>query len=253
MVRLIPKDEKFQELFVEDAQIMLEAARKLEDMIGVYDRLDERVAEIRALEHQGDEIDTEVEVRLDRAFITPFDREDIHELRVADRRRARRHPGGRRDVRHLRRQGADRRRPRMAGILAAQAGQLNEAIGKLEGAQGPRAEPRDRSTTSRTRRTACRAPPWRACSAVGTRRSRSSSGATSTRAREHDRRRRGRGRGHRADRRQERLTAAADAARRAPVSACGRASSPSAIAEHHVVDARDRRRSCSSHLAQRSA
>ncbi len=80
MVRLMPKDEKFQELFVDYAQTTLDAARKLEDMVVTYDRLDERVAEIRALEHHGDETQTEVEVRLDRSFITPFDREDIHEL-----------------------------------------------------------------------------------------------------------------------------------------------------------------------------
>jgi predicted phosphate transport protein (TIGR00153 family) len=38
------------------------------------------VAAIQALEHEGDEIDTEIAGRLERAFITPFDREDIHEL-----------------------------------------------------------------------------------------------------------------------------------------------------------------------------
>src|SRR5512136_1009425 len=80
MVRIIPRDEKFQALFVQDGENMLTAARKLEEMISVYDRLEERVAEIRVLEHRGDEIDTEVEVRLDRAFITPFDRADIHDL-----------------------------------------------------------------------------------------------------------------------------------------------------------------------------
>ena len=137
MVRLIPKDEKFQELFVEDARIVLEAARKLEEMIAVYDRLDERVSEIRALEHEGDEIDNEVEARLDRAFITPFDREDIHELVVAHRRRARRHPGGRRDLRHLRRQAAHRRRP-APGRDPRGAGRCScsEAIGKLETLKG---------------------------------------------------------------------------------------------------------------------
>ena len=111
MVRLIPKDEKFLELFIEDGRILLEAARKLEEMIDVYDRLDERVSEIRALEHAGDEIDNEIEARLERAFITPFDREDIHELvsRLDDV--ARRDPGDRRDVRDLRRQAADRRGP----------------------------------------------------------------------------------------------------------------------------------------------
>ncbi len=136
MVRLIPKDERFQDLFVEDAQVLLEAARKLEDMIGVYDRLDERVAEIRALEHRGDEIDTEVEVRLDRAFITPFDREDIHDLvsrlddvldgiqEIAETFVIYDVKAPTDDARHL------------AGILAAQANQLNEAVGKLDGMKG---------------------------------------------------------------------------------------------------------------------
>ena len=44
------------------------------------DRLDERVARIQALEHEGDVLDTEIALRLEKAFITPFDREDIHEL-----------------------------------------------------------------------------------------------------------------------------------------------------------------------------
>jgi uncharacterized protein len=133
MVRLIPKDEKFQELFVEYGKVTLEAARKLEDMVGVYDRLDERVAEIRALEHRGDEIDTEVEVRLDRAFITPFDREDIHELvsRMDDVLDRIQEVAETFVIYDVKAPTDDARR--MAGILAAQANQLNDAIGKLEG------------------------------------------------------------------------------------------------------------------------
>jgi uncharacterized protein len=80
MVRLIPKDEKFFELFIKDGQIIVEAARKLEAMVIEYDRLDERLSEIQALEKQGDRVDEEIAVRLERSFITPFDREDIHEL-----------------------------------------------------------------------------------------------------------------------------------------------------------------------------
>ena len=80
MVRLIPRDEKFFELFITDGEILLEAARKLEQMVESYDRLDERVAEIQVLEKRGDEIDREVAARLERSFITPFDRHDIHEL-----------------------------------------------------------------------------------------------------------------------------------------------------------------------------
>jgi predicted phosphate transport protein (TIGR00153 family) len=136
MVRLIPKDEKFQELFVEDGRNLLEAARKLEQMLGAYDRLDERVTEIRALEHRGDEIDTEVEVRLDRAFITPFDREDIHELvsRIDDVLDGIQEIAETFIIYDVAAPTDDARR--MAGILTAQASQLNDAIGKLESLEG---------------------------------------------------------------------------------------------------------------------
>ena len=80
MVRLIPRDEAFTEIFIRDGENLLAAARALEELVVTFDRLDERVAAIQALEHQGDEIDTEIAARLERAFITPFDREDIHEL-----------------------------------------------------------------------------------------------------------------------------------------------------------------------------
>ncbi len=80
MPRLIPRDEAFQEIFVKDGENLLVAARALNEMFTDFDRLDERVAEIQALEHAGDEIDAEIAARLERSFITPFDREDIHEL-----------------------------------------------------------------------------------------------------------------------------------------------------------------------------
>ena len=136
MVRIIPRDEKFQELFVEDAQNMLTAARKLEEMITVYDRLEERVAEIRVLEHRGDEIDTEVEVRLDRAFITPFDREDIHDLvnRIDDVVDGIQEVAETFIIYGVTETTDDAKR--LSAILSAQATQLNEAVGKLEGLKG---------------------------------------------------------------------------------------------------------------------
>lgn len=136
MVRLIPRDERFQELFVEDGRNMLEAARRLEEMIGLYDRLDERVAEIRVLEHRGDEIDTEVEVRLDRAFITPFDREDIHDLvsRVDDIVDGIQEVAETFVIYDVAAPTEDARV--LAGILSAQAHQLNEAIAKLDTLKG---------------------------------------------------------------------------------------------------------------------
>ena len=49
-------------------------------MVDQYDKLESRVANIQTLEKRGDEIDDEVTRRLEDAFVTPFDREDIHEL-----------------------------------------------------------------------------------------------------------------------------------------------------------------------------
>ena len=78
--RLIPKDQKFYDLFAADGENLLAAARELEQMILDYDDLEARVERIRVLEHKGDEIDNALEQRLEAAFVTPFDREDIHEL-----------------------------------------------------------------------------------------------------------------------------------------------------------------------------
>jgi hypothetical protein len=80
--RLLPKDVKFFHLFVEDGEILERAGDRLREMVDQFDRLDERVTEIQALEKAGDEIDREINRRLEDAFITPFDREDIHELTV---------------------------------------------------------------------------------------------------------------------------------------------------------------------------
>jgi hypothetical protein len=76
-LRLIPREERFYELFVEDAANILVAARQLEEMLRSYDRLEERAAELRRLEHRGDEITHDIGHRLEATFVTPFDREDI--------------------------------------------------------------------------------------------------------------------------------------------------------------------------------
>ncbi|HET7167891.1 MAG TPA: DUF47 family protein [Candidatus Limnocylindrales bacterium] len=80
--RLLPKDVRFFELFVADGENLREAAMRLDEMVSTYDRLEERVAEIQRLEKRGDDIDREINHKLEDAFITPFDREDIHELTV---------------------------------------------------------------------------------------------------------------------------------------------------------------------------
>jgi predicted phosphate transport protein (TIGR00153 family) len=79
-LRLIPRDVRFFDLFVEDAANVLGGARLLEAMLRTYDQPDARAAEIRATEHRGDEISHEIGHRLEATFVTPFDREDIYRL-----------------------------------------------------------------------------------------------------------------------------------------------------------------------------
>jgi predicted phosphate transport protein (TIGR00153 family) len=79
-LRIIPREERFFDLFIDDAANVLGAARLLEAMLRSYDVVDRRAGEIRDAEHRGDEISHEIGHRLERTFVTPFDREEIHAL-----------------------------------------------------------------------------------------------------------------------------------------------------------------------------
>jgi uncharacterized protein len=132
MVRLIPRDEAFQDIFLRDGQNLVEAARALHAMFTDFDRLDERVGRIQALEHEGDEIGNEIAARLERSFITPFDREDIHELYVRlDDIVDRIQESAETVVIYGIEAPTDEAR-RLAGIIAAQGEQLLEALQKLD-------------------------------------------------------------------------------------------------------------------------
>jgi uncharacterized protein len=80
--RLLPKDVRFFELFVADGENLMAAAQRLHQMVSTYENVDEHVVEIQRLEKAGDEIDRQISRKLEDAFITPFDREDILELTV---------------------------------------------------------------------------------------------------------------------------------------------------------------------------
>lgn len=79
-LRLIPREERFFDLFAEDAANVLGAARLLQAMLRTYDVVERRAGEIRDAEHRGDEISHDIGHRLENTFVTPFDREDIHAL-----------------------------------------------------------------------------------------------------------------------------------------------------------------------------
>jgi hypothetical protein len=80
-VRLLPRDERFFALFTSVATLNVEAAHALRDLFNSpQEKQSYLVESIKRLEHQADEITHELVTRLDRSFITPLDREDIHLL-----------------------------------------------------------------------------------------------------------------------------------------------------------------------------
>src|SRR5579871_827348 len=78
--RLLPREEGFFDLFDKQADNIVVGARALLRMLEHYTGVPEQVQEIKAIEHNGDEITHAVLTKLNQTFITPFDREDIHEL-----------------------------------------------------------------------------------------------------------------------------------------------------------------------------
>lgn len=80
-LRFLPREEDFYDLFVEVATRTAEASKLLRALLtGKADRVTYHVDAIRKLEHECDELTHEVVRRLDRTFITPIDREDIHQI-----------------------------------------------------------------------------------------------------------------------------------------------------------------------------
>jgi hypothetical protein len=82
-MRLIPKEEQFFDLFEQQAANALQGARSLHRMLEQYTTLDSAYVaskEIHELEHHGDDLVAECVARLNKSFITPFDREDIYAL-----------------------------------------------------------------------------------------------------------------------------------------------------------------------------
>jgi predicted phosphate transport protein (TIGR00153 family) len=80
--KLLPRDKKFFPLFESQSDYILEAAHLLKMLFEEpeYDRQVQIAFNIKELENKGDEVTHQVFNELDKTFITPFDREDIHQL-----------------------------------------------------------------------------------------------------------------------------------------------------------------------------
>jgi len=78
--RLMPREGKFFDLFNAHAERIVEGARELAAMIGTFKELDAHAQRIDAAERAADKVTHETISLLHKTFITPFDREQIHQL-----------------------------------------------------------------------------------------------------------------------------------------------------------------------------
>lgn len=77
---LFPKSPKFFELFREQNRIIVNAATVLHKLAEEFTDLEERCQVINRLEAEGDVMNRTIVRELSTTFITPIDREDIHEI-----------------------------------------------------------------------------------------------------------------------------------------------------------------------------
>lgn len=80
MVRMIPRENKFFDMFAEMSSNLTDGATALRDLLKDYQNVPAGVQKVKDFEHKGDDLTHAVLIKLNQTFITPFDREDIHRL-----------------------------------------------------------------------------------------------------------------------------------------------------------------------------
>jgi uncharacterized protein len=80
MAWFVPKDDSFFAMFSAMSDNLIAGARTLVDLFANYQDVEKKIDEIYRIEREGDELTHAILTKLNQTFITPFDREDIHEL-----------------------------------------------------------------------------------------------------------------------------------------------------------------------------
>ena len=78
--RFLPKDFDFFSLFEKQAAYAVEAASYLKELVAKGTLDESSLKKMHDIEHQGDEVAHAIIDQLNKTFITPFEREDIHAL-----------------------------------------------------------------------------------------------------------------------------------------------------------------------------
>lgn len=80
LARLIPRDEQFFDLFDQLTAHLTQTARMLAELLNDPQHVGDHVRAIKDVEHRADALTLTINQRIDKSFVTPIDREDIHVL-----------------------------------------------------------------------------------------------------------------------------------------------------------------------------
>jgi predicted phosphate transport protein (TIGR00153 family) len=80
MFRLLPKEEKYFDLFNRLVSHLAESAQRQQKLFDDFGNRAEYADQIKQIEHICDDLTHDIVKRLNQTFITPIDREDIHAL-----------------------------------------------------------------------------------------------------------------------------------------------------------------------------
>ena len=84
LISLLPREDQYFDLFTQMTLYICDAARELKEMLADKNHAyGEYAKRIKGLEHACDELTHNISTRLNKSFITPFDREDIYMMSTA--------------------------------------------------------------------------------------------------------------------------------------------------------------------------
>ena len=84
LLNFLPREEQYFDLFLQMTVYISDAARELKEMLADKNHdYAEYAKRIKGMEHACDELTHSISTRLNKSFITPFDREDIYLMSAA--------------------------------------------------------------------------------------------------------------------------------------------------------------------------
>lgn len=133
----LPKEDQYFSLFLQMSVKIQEAAAMLAEMLRAADQeFDGYSKKIKDIEHECDEIAHSVTTKLNKSFITPFDREDIYTLAMALDDVCDYIDGAARSIVMYDIHGSDTHAQQLCDIIIKQSVEINLALSFLHAAKG---------------------------------------------------------------------------------------------------------------------